>query len=469
MMLSATTNLICQQVAAIPLFWVVPLSLYLLSFIICFDHARWYKRGLFLSLYAVLALLSLKTLPAYSDLTAGTLLLIFCATLFAVCMVCHGELVRIKPGREHLTSFYLWISVGGVLGSAFVALVAPHVFDRFWEFQIALLGSGVLAAAALVRDRSSWVYGLRYGSALLLLSSLGISVGAYIYTGQLIGFEGKGDIVVWRARNFFGTKTVLALPQGRFLVHGHVLHGSQNADPKTRNEPTTYYIRQSGIGLLLDHYPRSPGQGLRVGVIGMGAGTLAAYAHRGDYYRFYEIDPSVADLSLGSNPIFSFLQWSFSEGDVVLGDARLRLQEELAAGNRQKFDVLAVDAFSGDAVPVHLLTHEAMSLYLAHMRGPDSVIAFHISNTALDLRPVMDALVRDAGLRSIEVESSQGDRPLWVLASQDQALLSLPSLSSVGRPVTVVRPIKVWSDDFSSIFELIAAGALMPGSSKKLP
>ena len=186
-------------------------------------------------------------------------------------------------------------------------------------------------------------------------------------------------------------------------------------------------------------------------------GTLVAYSQRGDYYRFYEIDPSVASLSTGTNPIFSFLQSSFSEGDIVLGDARLSMQEELAAGNPQMFDVLVLDAFSGDAVPVHLLTREAMAIYRAHLRGPQSVIAFHISNTALDLRPVVDSLVRDAGLRSIEVESTQG--PLWVLASQDQALLSLPSLSSVGRPITVVRQIKVWSDDFGSIFELFAAGA----------
>lgn len=460
-MLLATTNLICQQVVPIPLLWVLPLSLYLLSFIICFDHARWYRREIFLPFYVVLALLSLKTMPNYSNLLAGELLLIFCSTLFAVCMVCHGELARLKPKPRYLTSFYLLVSAGGVLGSAFVALIAPRIFERFWEFQIGLLGCGVLAAVVLVRDRSSWLYRLRFGWVVLVVACIVLVAGAYTFTNELREFEGEGDLIVWRTRNFFGTKTVFGMPPGRFLVHGHTLHGMQNANPKIKNEPTSYYIRRSGIGLLLDHYHRpSTGEGLRVGVIGMGAGTLAAYGQAGDYFRFYEIDPAIAGLSQGSNPIFTFVSASPAHTDIVLGDARVQIQEEEASGNPQRFDVLVVDAFSGDAIPVHLLTREALALYIRQLRAPESVLAFHISNTALDLRPVVEAVARDASLATIEVETAEGDNPLWVLAARDKSMLQLPELAGAGRPVQVAKSVKPWTDDYSSVFELFSAGTL---------
>jgi hypothetical protein len=458
-MLLATTNLICQEVAAIPLLWVLPLSLYLLSFVVCFDHPRWYRREIFNPLYLILALLSLKILPNYSYLTIPPLLLIFCAALLAVCMVCHGELARLKPEPQHLTTFYLMVSFGGALGSAFVVLLAPRIFDRFWEFQIALLGCGLLLVTALVRDRASWLYGARYAWVGLFAGVLVLMAGAYKYTGQLREFEGEGKLVVWRTRNFFGVKTVLQMPEGKFLVHGHTLHGSQNANAAIKNEPTTYYVRSSGVGLLLDNYPRSTSHpGLRVGAIGMGAGTLAAYARPGDYYRFYEIDPAIADLSLGTQPTFTFLQSGAGTGDIVLGDARITMQEEVSSGETQKFDILVVDAFSGDAIPVHLLTREAMGVYLRQLRGPNSVVAFHVSNVSIDLRPVVDSLCRAYHLASVEVHSTTGDAPDWVLLSQDPAILQLPALAKAGRHVEVRHAIKPWTDDYSSLYDLMAGG-----------
>jgi hypothetical protein len=463
MMLLATTNLICQQVAAIPLLWVLPLSLYLLSFIICFDHARWYVRGAYLVAYAVLALWSLKALPRYSVIEVVPLVVLFCTTMFAVCMVCHGELFRLRPRARYLTWFYLSVSAGGVLGSAFVALIAPQVFDRFWEYQIALLGCGVLAVIAIARDRSSFVHEWKLGWALLGACGLGVLVTAWSFTNQLREFEGEGSEVVWRSRNFFGMKTVFGMPEGKFLVHGHVLHGMQNADPSKVNEPTTYYVRQSGVGLLLDNYPRpSAPQGLRIGVIGMGAGTLATYAYKGDYYRFYELDPAIAELSLGPKPVFTFVQSSNAVMDIVLGDARLQLQEELDEGKAQKLDVLVVDAFSGDAIPVHLLTREAMQTYLRHLRGSESVVAFHVSNTAINLRPVVEALTRDAGLHNVEIETNQGVHPLWVLASRETTNLQVPAIAAAGRPLTVATQVAPWTDEFSSIFELFLAGEAKP-------
>ena len=455
-MLLATTNLICQNVAVVPLLWVIPLSLYLLSFIICFDHARWYRREIFHPLYLVLALLSLRTMPGNEDpgISVIQLLVIYCLTLLAVCMVCHGELARLKPEPQHLTSFYLMISLGGALGSAFVVLLAPVIFDRFWEFQIALLGCGVLLATTVIQDRGSWFYRMRYGRMVAPVAALSMVVGAFFLTSKLLAQRPHGD-VIWRERNFFGVKTVYedSRPE-RLLHHGRILHGLQSLDPRLTNAPTTYYRLQSGVGLLLRNYPRAQDQaGLRVGVVGMGVGTVALYGKKGDYYRFYEIDPAIAALSQGNHALFTYVQSSSADVEVVLGDARITMQEEVFHGELQRFDVLVVDAFRGDAIPVHLLTREAMGLYLEHMRGPRSVIAFHVSNSSLDLRPVIATLAGDYKLASIEV-SQQGASD-WVLVSPDPEMLRINGLLTFGQRVEVNRSIKEWTDDYSNLLELL--------------
>ncbi len=452
-MLLATTNLICQQIAPIPLLWVLPLSLYLLSFIICFDHARWYRSEIFHPLYVVLALLMLKMMPRYTDISITWMVVLCCAGLMAVCMVCHGELARLKPAPEHLTGFYLMVSFGGALGSAVVVLVAPQIFDRFWEFQIAVLGCGILLAVTLIRDRSSWIYWLRYGRAVLAVAAIGMAIGSYIFTNDLLTWEGQGETVVSRTRNFFGIKTVANLHNDIVLAHGHTIHGVQHIDPAKRNEPTLYYGRKTGIGLLLAGYPRPAANGeLRVGVVGMGAGTLAAYGHPGDYFRFYEIDPEIVGLSQGTPPLFSFVQSSRARVEAVIGDARVRMQEEVNHGNPQNLDVLVIDAFSGDSVPVHLLTRESVELYLRQLRGPQSVIAFHLSTSALDLRPVVEGLARAQNLASLEVDA-QG--PIWLLLAKDASVFRLPALVAASHPVQIKRTIPLWTDDYSSLYPLI--------------
>ncbi len=455
-MLLATTNLICQQVAPVPLLWVLPLSLYLLSFIICFDHDRWYRREIFQPLYVALGLLALKMLPSYANISIAWLVLLYCVALMAVCMVCHGELARLRPAPEHLTSFYWMVSLGGAVGSAFVVLVAPQIFNRFWEFQIALLGCGILLAITLVRDRSSWIYNIRFGRAILAAGVVGMAIGSYIFTVELLTWEGQGDdVILLRTRNFFGVKTVANLRGRVVLAHGHTMHGAQYIDPARRSEPTLYYGRKTGIGLLLDQFPRNSGDGqLRVGVVGMGAGTLAAYGRTGDYLRFYEIDPAVANLSTGASPLFTFVQSSPMHVDVVLGDARMRMQEEVSHGDLQNFDVLVVDAFSGDSVPVHLLTREAMNTYLRQLRGSQSVIALHLTTSALNLRPVAEALARAYNLTSIEINTPKSSGPIWVLLAKDPSTFRLPALAAAGHPVEVKRSIPVWTDDYSSLYPL---------------
>lgn len=452
-MLLATTNLICQEVAVIPLLWVLPLSLYLLSFIVCFDHARWYRREIFHPLYLALALLSLRTLLLYLDMTNRWPLVIFCSTLFAVCMVCHGELARLKPEPQRLTGFYLMISAGGAIGSAFVVLVAPHLFTRFWEFQIALIGGGALLAIMLVRDQESWLHKLRFGRLVFAASTLALLIGASYYTYTLRNREDEGNAVVWRARNFFGMKTVLRFKRGLVLRHGRTIHGTQSADPSVRDEPTMYYRPESGIGLLLQNYPMRLLRPIRLGVIGMGAGTLAAYGHPGDVVRFYELDPDIVGLSQGANPLFTFVKDSPARIEVATGDARIVLQQELARSEAAKFDILAVDAFSGDAIPVHLLTREAMAIYLRHLRGPGSVIAFHVSNRSIDLRPVVAALAHEYHLASMEIYTP--DVSDWILVSADPAGLGIPALAATGHPIELAHPALLWTDDYSNLYSLL--------------
>ena len=450
-MLLATTNLVCQQTAAIPLLWVVPLSLYLLSFIICFDHARWYRRGLFYPLYLFWALLALRLLPVYGELPVISLVIIYNAALLTVCMICHGELARLKPPTRHLTSFYLLISGGGALGSAAVVLIAPRIFDRFWEFQIALIGCGLLAAITTVRDRESWLYTRRYGRPVFAIAAFVLIACSGYFTYQLVTWQGEMSTVLL-LRNFFGPKTVAQDPDELELIHGDTEHGMQYTHPEARRTPTLYYARDSGIGLLLDHYQRPRGQPLRMGIVGMGVGTLAAYGKSGDYFRFYEIDPVIPQLSQGTNPFFTFVEDSPAQTDVILGDARIKMQEEVSRGEPQNFDVLVVDAFSGDTIPVHLLTREAMELYLRVLREPKSVVAVHITNRFLNLSPVVANLASYYHLASAQVTTTTSS---WVLLSRDEELLRQPDLMASTKPVEVGRHVRLWTDQYSSVFDIL--------------
>jgi hypothetical protein len=456
-MLLATTNLICQEIAVIPLLWVLPLCVYLLSFIICFGNERWYRRSIFHPFYALafasaLSVLSAETAPHILIATS-----VFCLALFAVCMVCHGELVKRKPAPEFLSIFYLMVAAGGALGSIFVVLIAPHIFQRFWEFEVSLLVCGFLLLTGVLLDKESWFYKRPLVRLVLYAVIMVFVFQGYSYGMALIR-RNAGGRVAFRARNFFGVKTVLQDEYGNWLMHGRTRHGVQLKDVAVRDEPTLYYKRLSGVGLILDHYPRvldvsGKSQPLRVGVVGLGAGTVAAYGHAGDYFRFYEIDPQVVELSTTQKPWFSFLQDSRAAIDIALGDARLSLEKEATTGQLQKFDVLVLDAFSSDSIPVHLLTKEAMQLYIRHLRGPDSVIAFHLSNHALDLRPIADGLSREYGMASVEVV--QPGYSTWVLASANSNMVNLPELKERSKPVTVSHAAPMWTDEYSNLYNVL--------------
>jgi hypothetical protein len=437
---------------------------------------------------------------------------IFLIGLFFGCVVCHGELARAKPAPAFLTHFYVSLALGGALGGLFVGLLAPRVFDSYWEMPITLIGLtmlGVRAWLAEPRERSRhWtlivaallvpvILGLvgrvpvlqnrfileiakiilgdaRWGCGALLVLTV-ILLERYrlapviafaalattlVFCGDYYIAERSGAQVL--ARNFYGTLRVRRCAErvvAQCLDHGVILHGSQMIPEAQRQTPTTYYGHAAGIGQVLLLAQENQGA-LRVGSIGLGAGTLAAYGRSGDLYRIYEINPAVVTIARNQ---FSYLSDSPATVETVLGDARLSLERAISKGEfatpEQRYDVLSVDAFSGDAIPTHLLSREAFAVY-ARVTKADGIIAFHVSNSYLDLAPVVEEIARDAGYRAVLVS----DRPHqpsvnrasdWVLVSRNTVFLDQPEirLHSVDIPV---RPgLRLWTDQFSNLFQIL--------------
>jgi len=451
-LLLAITNHLSQNVAAIPFLWVLPLSLYLLTFILCFESTRWYRRPVFHGLFAVaVGSMAYALSPEFQNTPIKFVIPFFAAGLFICCMVCHGELVRLKPEPSRLTTFYVMIALGGALGGVFVALIAPHVFAGFFELPLGLAACAVLIFALLRADPQSqiagpWLRPLPIASAALTVALIG-------YVGFIIHERTAGVRVM--VRNFYGGLKVLESTADdsddpvRRLMHGTITHGEQYLSPKLQGRPTTYYGPNTGVGRAIRQ--RQENGTVRVGVIGLGTGTLAAYGRAGDYFRFYEINPLVLHLATTE---FTFLKICQARLDVELGDARLSLERETP----QNLDVLALDAFSGDAIPVHLLTREALALYFRHLK-PDGVLAVHVSNKYLDLQPVVTAtaasLHKDAAEVDTEDEANDVFGATWVLVTADHAFFKQPLVRTaavIKKPPAGVRP---WTDDYSDLFRIL--------------
>jgi len=511
-LLLATTNLLCQEVVSIPLLWVLPLSIYLLSFILCFEHSRWYARALFHPAFA------LSVVAMWISMSSGQFMVqvvSVTAAIFCGCMICHGELARLKPGVEVLTSFYLTISLGGAVGGIFVAVVAPLAFNSFIEFPICLVGVIVLGLDCLVRDSESWLFDHRfilpvgilcgilitaYAGGLwikvlstyllairlypvLFLVGLASLIGSYVagrpgvprkpgfrFSQLLVGFV----IIVLAAaiyqttfpsvklvtsrRNFYGVNQVQRSSTGKILMHGKTMHGAQ-LDPPYDHIPVTYYGPDSGVGIVLDRLPkRVAGSPIRLGVVGLGVGALAAYGQQGDYIRYYELDPNVVEFSRGERPIFTFLRDSQGKVDIALGDARLVLESELAQGKRQKFDVLALDAFSGDAIPVHLLTKEAFDTYWQQIDPESGIIAVHISSRHVDLLPIIYGLAKQYQAPIVISSNETRDpflRSIWVVFARNPDTLAIPGLGQIILPDQIPTKAQLWTDDRSDVFRLL--------------
>jgi hypothetical protein len=524
LLLLATTNVMTQDVAAMPLLWIVPLSIYLLSFIVCFGSGRWYQRGIFHPAFAISTVVAAVALFAEDNLLPLPRLGMFSLTLFAACMVLHGELSRRKPAPRSLTLYYLMIAAGGAAGGVFATLLAPLLFPAFWEFHLGLWLTALLLTIALFFDPDSWFH--RYPSwlmpAILLGTALipGILVQANLavlvgpargwYLAAVAGLALWTAYAVWRrrsrpprrfrwiqvcallwlallghvllkhalwlpdhliarSRNFYGVLTVWEKFRNSSLQdfyeerHGHIIHGLQLRMPGLKQTATSYYSVRSGGGLALLYHPRrlqTPPQSLRVGAVGLGVGTVAVYAQPGDSFRFYEINPEAIRFS---GLYFSYLSQCKGSVTVVPGDARLSLEREAERGELQQFDVLVLDAFTGDAIPVHLLTEEAFALYLKHLRAPEGVLAIHISNQTLDLEPVVTRLAEHYGLRGVFIYTPARGRSLleseWILLSYSPAVLSAPEVAGTARALKQSEDAPLWSDQYSNVLSVLRYNA----------
>jgi len=442
-LLLAISNHITQNVAAVPLLWLLPLAIYLLTFVLCFESTRWYRREVFMGAAAA-ALGVMAWCLADSRLTHELALQlgVFTIGLFLACMFCHGELARHKPAPRYLTRFYLMISLGGAVGAALVGIVAPLALPAQFE-----LGLGLAACALLLlwQARRAQVALMALGlAATLATAGCGIWYVRSFYDG-----------VIATARNFYGVLRVQETAYSeesrhRTLIHGTIMHGNQYLHADLRRRPTSYYTATSGIGRVLESLnPRlAP---LKVGVIGLGTGTIAAYGARGDIYRFYDINPAVVRLS---HEDFTFLADSDATIETALGDARLSLEREAP----ERFDVLAIDAFSSDAIPVHLITMEALDVYRHHMKA-DGVIAFHVTNRYLDLVPVVEALGKARGMRVTWIADDPVDptasRSDWVLLTSAGDLLDRPRIAEAATPITSHPEWGLWTDDFNNLFQVL--------------
>ncbi|HSV17797.1 MAG TPA: fused MFS/spermidine synthase [Casimicrobiaceae bacterium] len=442
-LLLAVSNHITQNVAAVPLLWLMPLALYLLTFVLCFEGSGWYRRDVFLSAAAA-ALGVMAWALADTRLTheLGLQLGAFATGLFLACMFCHGELAQLKPAPRYLTRFYLMVSLGGAVGAALVGIVAPLVLPAQFELPL-----GLAACALLLLWQTR--------RAPVALLALGVAASIATAACGIWYVRGFYDGVIATARNFYGVLRVQesALDEQsrhRSLIHGTIMHGNQYLFDDLRRKPTSYYTPTSGIGRVLESLnPRlAP---LKVGVIGLGTGTIAAYGARGDTYRFYDINPAVVRLA---RERFTYLGDSEATIDTPLGDARLSLEREPP----QQFDVLAIDAFSSDAIPVHLITVEALDVYRRHMK-PDGVIAFHVTNRYLDLVPVVEALGRARNMRAVWIDDAPDDpmasRSDWVLLTSGGDVLDRPRIAEAAAPIKAHPEWALWTDDFNNLFQVL--------------
>ena len=526
MMLLAVTNHLSQNVSPVPLLWVVPLALYLLTFMIVFARRRLRANGShsgglrangshsgglrsngsranrsdserlgangshsgglrangsranrsdserlgangsdseglgangLYSRWLAVRLLAVAlggTGYAIYDYTLTHAIQVgvplYCGALFFVCLYCHGELAQRRPAAEYLTSFYLIIAMGGAVGAVCVGLLAPHVLRGVFELPVVLIIAAALAT--VLHWHGHW------GGRLFWCYMTGVMIAVLVYH-----VRATGENVVLRSRDFYAALRVQEFKEGlklpyRLLLNGTIEHGGQFLSwPENRN-PTTYYGRKSGVGLALRFCCDGP---RRVGVIGLGTGTIAAYGKPGDYFRFYEIDPQVVNIA---NNWFTFLKQSPAKIEVTLGDARLSLENE----EPQQFDVLAVDAFSGDAIPVHLLTREAFALYFRHLK-PEGILAVHVSNTYLDLTPVVKLLAEDADYNYRSVLSSEDDPAMisaadWVLVTRNQQFLNIPDTFVGSRNIEVPAKLRVWTDDDNNLFQVLRSFSYVKGA-----
>ncbi len=448
-LLLTTTTHVCQDIAVVPFFWVLPLSLYLISFIISFDSNRIYYPKVF----ATLALISLVLIQLSTKMPANPQLVVDASAsvlfMFFTCVLCHGEVARLKPSVNHLTQYYLMISAGGAIGGLFVAMICPIVFDDYFERSIAMTAGGSIAFVLYFATRTwgSQFYDWRFAGGFRLIAGLlpVISIGA--------ATQRTVPNTIECSRNFFGVLRIEGHPKETVMVHGQTIHGVQRSVPH-QHAPTTYYGHQSGVGKVLDI--QGEAGPIKVCGVGLGCGVLATYGRAHDRFDFIEINPEVIRLA---NKRFTFLNDSQASVRTILGDGRLVLERMDAP----EYDVLILDAFSSDSIPTHLLTHEAMQLYCTKLSERGTIV-FHISNKHLDLAPLVHKLA-DANHLTSRVLVSAGNEEdhtlpaLWVVVAEPEHSLWTDwrlKYAANPRPEQVKQTL-LWTDqrhDLMSVFRM---------------
>ena len=443
MQLSAITRHLTENIAAIPLLWILPLATYLLTLIIAFQFSRFAPRGIVVRFLALM-LASLGYMLSKIDVSFPVKVSIpfYLLELFVACLFCHNTACELKPRRSsESTLFYLLFAAGGALGSFFVGIASPLLFTFNYDLALSFLATALLALVVAWNDRTQRI--LWSCASLLLCYLLFLWHAAYQHN------------TLAAVRNFYGSLRATQTNAGydgpvRTLTNGTIKHGIQIFSPTLSHTPTSYYAQDSGIGLALRYC--CTGRPRNIGVVGLGVGTIAAYGHPGDRIRFYEINPAV--LPIAQN-LFTYLRDSPASITYAIGDARNSLTSEAP----QNFDVLAIDAFSGDAIPLHLLTREVMAVYLRQL-APNGILAFHISNQYVDLEPEVGILARETGMHAQTVLSSENNergefRAYWVLLTRNEAFFSQPGVVLRGTSARVRTDVPAWTDDYSSLLPIV--------------
>lgn len=438
-MLLSVTNHLTQNVASVPFLWVLPLAIYLVTFIICFDRPSWYRRTFFMTLGGLsLIVMAIRI----NSLDLHSVAPLFALGLFSACMFCHGELARLRPDPGHLTVYYLCISLGGALGALLVAVVAPIALRGYFELHLVLLWIGLLLVAR------AWSYGFVARTSALL-------VVLFVAYFDFTAFRATTRDVREIDRNFYGVVRVRdwsRVAHLRAMYHGSITHGCQYLDPAKAMAGACYVSPTSAYGRVMR---ATEGRPRKVGVIGLGAGSLMAYARPGDEWIFYELDPMVVEIAERQ---FSFQRLSPVKAQYVLGDGRLSLEREAP----RRYDLLAIDAFSGDSIPMHLITREAMNVYMKHLK-PDGVLVFQATNRYVDLLPVIRRLADEHGMQTAWIEdlperSQDGDFAFetdQVIVTKNAALLQSESIREVSRPARQRADLKLFTDDYYNLFSIL--------------
>jgi hypothetical protein len=444
MQLCAVTGYLTANIAAIPLLWILPLAAYLITLIIAFEYARFVPRPVLTRLLAVmLAGLAYMLAKADTWLPVGIGIAFFLIEMFLACLYCHVEAYALRPrAARDLTVFYLMFAAGGAIGSFLIGVASPLIFSSNYDVAISFLATALIAV--LAAGPAGWSERVLWSAGAAML----------LYVLVLLHAAYRRD-TLFSTRNFYASLRVKQTHDSnqhwtRTLSNGIILHGSQIFTPALKKTPTTYYAEDSGVGLALrdccGERPRN------VGVIGLGAGTIAAYGRPGDRMRFYELNPAVQPIA---QHLFTYLRESGAQISFVNGDARTSLAQEAP----QHFDVLVIDAFSGDAIPLHLLTAEALQIYRQHL-APDGILAFHISNRHVDLEPAVALLARSAGMHARTVHSLENNQrgesnATWVLVTGNSRFFALPAVASYSHDAVQRAGIRLWTDDYSSLFPLL--------------